>query len=71
MSEMVMIRGFGDCSSPNICTFQVKTEADNAINVIENFLDSQTEYRRESYDFEVRTEDDSKHLYCYMDGKKY
>ena len=71
---VVMIRGYGDIAYPTICTYQVKVYEDEAIGVIEQYLDSlpeDGEYRRERYTFEVRTGDDKRHLFRYSDGKVY
>lgn len=70
--KIVMIRGYGDWSYPTICTYQTKAYEDEAIGVIEQYLDSLQEggeYRRERYTFEVRTEDDGHHLFGYSDGR--
>jgi len=72
--KIVMVRGYGDIAYPTICTYLVKTYEDEAIEIIERYLDSLPEggeYRRERYSFEIRTEDDSRHLFCYKDGRIY
>lgn len=72
--KIVMIRGYGDCSYPAICTYQSKAYEEEAIDVIEQYLDSLQEggeYHRDRYTFEVRTEDDERHLFSYMGGRLY
>ena len=71
MEKLVIIRGYGDYSHPTICTYYEKAKESEAINIIEDYLNIQTEYKKQCYDFEIRTEDDTKHLYCYLDGKIY
>ena len=72
--KVVMIRGYGDWGYPAMCTYQVKAYEDEAIGVIEAYLDSlpaDSGYRRDRYGFEVRTENDGRHLFSYRDGKIY
>ena len=70
-SKIVLIRGYGDYSYPNICTYRVLARSDQAIAVIEHYLSQQDVYRKDTYDFQIRTEDDSRHLYCYQNGEVY
>lgn len=67
----VIIRGYGYICDPCICTFYVKTEESRAIEVIEKYLDIQTDCERERYHFEVRTADDRRSLFQYTDGRIY
>ncbi len=71
---IVMIRGYGDWGYPAMCTYQVKAYEDEVIRVIEAYLDSlpaDSDLRRDRYPFEIRTEDDGRHLFSYSDGRIY
>lgn len=67
----VIIRGYGDIAYPCICTFYKEVKESEAISVIENYLEVQTECKKERYDFEVRTADDKTSLFCYKNGEIY
>lgn len=74
MRKVVMIRGYGDWGYPAVCTYRTKAYEDEAIGVIEAYLDSlpaDSGYVRERYEFEIRTEDDERHLYRYKNGVVY
>lgn len=69
---VVVIRGYGYCDYPTMCSYQTKAYEDEAIKVIEQYLDSLPtggELRRDRYDFEIRTGDDGRHLFSYKNGR--
>ena len=59
---MVIIRGYGDIGYPWICTFYQEAAERDAVTVIEEFLQTLPDKERERYEFQVRTEDDLRHL---------
>ena len=69
MSKNVLIRGYGDIGYPTICTYQVRAREAEAIAIIEEYLRTQTECKPERYLFEIRTEDDSRHLFSYRNDE--